>query len=180
MTIAENGRVNDLVDFERIGVFGGGGSCPLGYWRALLDHYDIRTAPVYVELYQEPLNLAWGSLSNNKRIQVTRSTSDLNKEYQFGGRVSAAVVRPGPQFDPNKLYKVTLYSRVNYQYLMLTLTFGVYPDFYRYSFDNLPNSVLIEEAPVGYQVPTDHDGYYDVASYYIKYATKLLADTDTD
>jgi hypothetical protein len=170
----------NLENFYKIGAFGGVGSSPLGYWTALTKQYDFRTAHVYVELYYNPLNLYWGTLANNKRAQVTRSVADLGAAYpQIKGQVSAVVVRPGPKFERDKLYKVTLYNLVNYRGYMLTLTFGTYPDLFRYAFDNLANSLLIEATVADYkQIPIDAQNYYDVASYYIPHTTRSSADAD--
>jgi len=142
----------------------GGGSAPLGEWEALQEPYERYEAPIFIELYQAPLTPAWVD-SRIKRTQRWQSVRNLSLRS-----ISAAVVRPGPRYDPKKLYMVTLHNDINYSgSTILTLQLGVYPDLSRFSFNDVTASVLIHRATPGY-IPEDNESYYDVGSFYRRYS----------
>lgn len=158
----------DIASHEGMGALGGAGCVPLANWKGM-PRYSEDTAQVIVELYNDPLTRRWHeypSDPNNIRTQLINSTSKLS---DFLG-TSAVIVRPGPDFRSNRLYKVTLYPA--YEYTgdwELALTLGVYPDIHRFVFGDIARSVLIEYAEIRDGIPVDDDGFYDVRSFYRKH-----------
>ncbi len=152
--------INGSAENTSIGAPSTGGSL-LCTWHTV----DTTTTPIIVELYRDPLSRKW-PLEKIVRRQLTRSVPKLSTD-DLAGAVSAIVVRPGPNFNPKRLYRVTLYNAVNYDSWMLPLTFGVYPDLHRFSFGDLTHSVLFEYAEPG-EVPLE-DNWYSVSPYYKKH-----------
>lgn len=144
-----------------------GGGVPVCDWKPVPKRKgSAQNIPIIVELYTNPLSRNW-PLADNRRTQLTNSAPNLAiSSIGFAGTASAAVVRPGPDFDPKLLYKVTLYNAADYSSWMLALTFGAYPDLHRYGFGDLTHSVLFEQGIPG-EVPLENE-YYDVSSYYTK------------
>jgi hypothetical protein len=158
----------DTVTLAKMGAFGGGGSVPLANWKVMKKFSSHDSAHVFVELYNDPLTFRWHKNPSNKdkiRLHLFNSTSKLDN---FQG-ASAAVVRPGPNFQPEYLYKVSLFSGYAYNGdWVLVLTMGVYPDLHRFGFGDHARSVLIEYAdPTKEKEPIpEEEGYYDVSSFY--------------
>lgn len=152
-----------------VGIAGG---LPFCDWKPIPPQMNGRPyVPITVELFRDPLNPHW-AWKDNLRTRITRSISFEDKrapEYEavkgFNDIASAVVVRPGPNFNPHLLYKVTLYADWNYRGWLLPLTLGVYPNLHNYQLADATSSVKFEQG-----IPKDFkDPYSGLESYYAEF-----------
>lgn len=127
------------------------GGVPLCDWEPITTQVNgIPQTPLIVELYEHALS-RYSTWPNGRRGIITRSIRFDDTSRAGGsvatsiGLVSAVVVRPGPDFDSQLIYKVTLFNHLNFEHRQLPLTVGVYPDLHCYAFAETADSILLEQ-----------------------------------
>jgi hypothetical protein len=144
------------------------GGAPLCDWQLVPRRKNGKPyTPIIVELFAAPLSTKWWDGLKSKRIKITHSAGKDEADFSIG--VSAAIVRPGKGYNPQMLYKATLYAGgdggADFGGNLIVLTFGVYPDLDALGFCDRTKSVLFEE---GVPVESEfwEDDYSASDSYY--------------